>query len=79
MQHCNYSLEEAMDAVKAYHNNTAKAYKDAMIKAHQKPGSQSKLRVLIITEVLALRMDLQDIDQLVIYRFPKNVQPATIW
>lgn len=31
------------------------------------------------TEALALGVDLQDIDQVVIYRFPKNLQPATLW
>lgn len=31
------------------------------------------------TEALALGVDLQDIDQVVIYRFPKNLQSATLW
>jgi superfamily II DNA helicase RecQ len=79
VQHCNYSLQEAMDTVKVYHSNTAKADKEAMIKELQKPGPQSKLRVLMTTEALALGVDLQDIDQVVMYRFPKNLQPATLW
>ena len=79
IQHCNYTLQEAMGAVKVYHSNTAKADKEAMIRELQKPGSQSNLRVLMTTEALALRVDLQDIDQVVIYRFPKNLQPATLW
>lgn len=78
-QHCNYTLQEAIGAVKVYHSNTAKADKEAMIRELQKPGSQSNLRVLMTTEALALGVDLQDIDQVVIYRFPKNLQPATLW
>jgi hypothetical protein len=58
VQHCNYTLQEAMDTVKVYHSNTAKADKEAMIKELQKPGSKSKLRVLMTTEALALGVDL---------------------
>lgn len=78
-QHCSYTFHEAMNTVKVYHSNTAKTDKEAMIKDLQKPGSQSKLRVLMTTEALALGVDLQDIDQVVIYRFPRNLQPATLW
>ena len=79
VQRCNYTFQEAMDTVKVYHSNIAKADKEAMTKELQKPGSQSKLRVLMTTEALALGVDLQDIDQVVMYRFPKNLQPATLW
>jgi hypothetical protein len=78
-QHRNYTLQEAMDTVKVYHSNTAKADKEAMIQELQKPGSQSNLRVLMTTEALALGVDLQDIVLVIIYRFPKNLQPATVW
>jgi hypothetical protein len=78
-QHRNYTLQEAMDTVKVYHGNTARANKEALIKELQNPGSLSKLRVLMTTEALALGVDLQDIDQVVLYRFPKNLQPATLW
>ncbi|KAJ5544053.1 hypothetical protein N7494_005332 [Penicillium frequentans] len=56
-----------MDTVKVYHSRQG-----SNIKELQKPGSQSKLRVLMTTEALALGVDLQDIDQVVIYRFPKT-------
>ncbi|KAJ5557569.1 hypothetical protein N7513_003155 [Penicillium frequentans] len=79
MQHCSYTLHETMNTVKVYHSNIAETDKEAMIKDLQKPGSQSKLRVLVTTEALALGVDLQDIDQVVIYRFPRNLQPATLW
>ena len=79
VQHYNYTLQEALGVMKVYHSNTAKADKEAMIRELQKPGPQSKLRVLMATEALALGVDLQDIDQVVIHRFPKNLQPATLW
>lgn len=78
-QHCNYTLQEAVCTVSVYHSNTAKVDKEATIHEFQRPGSQSKLRVLMTTEALALGVDLPGIDQVIIYRFPKNLQPATIW
>jgi len=78
-QYYNYNFQEALDSIKVYHSDTAKVDQDAMIQELQKPGSQSKLRVLMTTEALALGMDLRDIIQFVIYRFPKNLEPATLW
>lgn len=78
-QYYNYNSQEALDSIKVYHSDTAKVDQDAMIQELQKPGSQSKLRVLMTTEALALGMDLLDIIQVVIYRFPKNLEPATLW
>ena len=78
-QYYNYNFQEALDSIKVYHSDTAKVDQDAMIQELQKPGSQSKLRVLMTTEALALGMDLLDITQVVIYRFPRNLEPATLW
>jgi ATP-dependent helicase YprA (DUF1998 family) len=75
----NYSFQGVLDSIKVYHSDTTKVDQDAMIQELQKPGSQSKLRVLMTTESLALGMDLQDIIQVVIYRFPKNLEPSTLW
>ncbi|KAF5861249.1 hypothetical protein ETB97_000441 [Aspergillus alliaceus] len=45
----------------------------------QKPGSESKLRVLMTTKALALDVDLPDIETVVIYGLPKNLHPVTVW
>lgn len=75
----SYTPQQALDTVKVFHSCTAQIDKEAMIEELRKPGSESKLRVLMTTEALALGVDLQDIETVVIYRLPKNLQPATLW
>lgn len=73
----HYSARQALETIKVFQSNAAEFDKQQIIEEFRKP--ESGIRVLMSTEALALGVDFPDIERVVVYRFPQNLQPATLW
>ena len=73
----NYSPEEANTAVAEYHATLAEEDKERLYNEFKKPDS--KIRILVATDAIALGCDIPDIELAVQYGVPRGWNMNTVW
>lgn len=67
----SFTPKQARQVIRVYHRHTAKADKQAIIFEFQRPGAES-------SEALGLGTDLPDVRRVVLYGFPRTLDPAVV-
>lgn len=72
-----YTEAQAKNTVQVYFSSLAKPDKDALYKEFKKPDS--KIRIMVCSDALAVGVDIPDIDQSVQWGMPKDKAINMIW
>ena len=74
-----YTVAECERLVRVFHGNTLKKTKKWVMEAFKKAASDGGTSVIVATEALGMGVDLDNVEEVVVYKLPKNKTLSALW